>query len=274
VYEGWQVVVGPVSRRPVVFRNGSGERVSVLAEGTEPIDPELVAKARRTLSGYAPKPGGPVNPLKGLTVCAGCGGGLPRNGAKFICAKYSKGALCPAPTVVLATALELYVREAWVTRLSTADPEDPLLAEVAERYAALSRPSGVDGYQEAQAALRSAEAGVQRLAKQQADGLFDPPFDVHLPALQREARAALSAAQSAVAAFTQQRVDISFLLDHETATETIEGASLETRRDLLSVAIRRIWVTKAEGASRKPFDGRSRVRFEWHGDTPERGGQQ
>jgi hypothetical protein len=138
-----------------------------------------------------------------------------------------------------------------------------LLDAVAARYAALKDPKTTEETQEAIAALKTAEAGIQRLVDQMAAGMYDPPFDAHLPRLQEEARAALIVAKARVAKIAPQGVDISFLREPETAYAAWDNADIGLRRDLVRLAIRQIFVKKAT-SRRKGFDGAARVRIIWH----------
>jgi hypothetical protein len=272
VYEGWQVVNQRGNPgNATVFRNENGERVSVFAEGYDPIPPELLAKARAVMTGHLvmpPRTGEPRTRhlLTDLTRCEGCTGALPCEGRSHVCSAHKIGKGCPAPTTVLRTLLEDYIRDAWVSRLKAADDGDPLLKAVAERYAALRDPKTSAEAEEAIAAFKTAEAAVQRLVDQMAAGMYDPPFDTHLPRLQEEARAALIVAKARMEKIMPQSVDISFLREPETAYAAWDGASPQLRRELVRLAIRKIYVSKAE-ARFKPFDGPSRVRIVWHGSA-------
>ncbi|WP_330299921.1 recombinase family protein [Streptomyces sp. NBC_00503] len=269
VYEGWQVTnQRGAPGNATVYRNASGDRVRVLAEGVEPIAHDALARARAVLAGHLvmpPRTGEPRRKhlLTGLTRCAGCKGALPCEGRSHVCSSHKIGKGCPSPTSVLRTALELYVRDAWVARLSAADDDDPLLVAVAERYAALTEPKTSEDAHEVIAAVRTAEAGIQRLVDQMAAGMFDPPFDKHLPRLQEEARAALIIAKARAAKLAPQRVDITFLRDADMAQMAWDGAAPEMRRELARLAIRQIFVSKATGHC-KGFDGDARVTIIWH----------
>ncbi|MDI5969725.1 recombinase family protein [Streptomyces sp. SL13] len=273
VYEGWQVTnQRGAPGNGTVYRNAEGQRVGVLAEGSDPIPSDLLAKARSVLSGHLPiKPvrkGQPrtVHVLTGLTRCTGCLGALPCEGRSHVCSAHKIGKGCPRPTSVMRTALELYVRNRWVSRLSAAEDDDPLLPAVAERYGALQDPRTTAEAREAWAAVEAAERGVERLVQQMAAGMYEPPFDAHLPALQAEARAALLVAKARAAKAAPSVVDLTLLREAETAQQMWDSADVALRRDLARVAIQRIYVSKAAGHC-KGFDGDSRVTIVWHGEA-------
>ncbi|MEU1286165.1 hypothetical protein [Kitasatospora sp. NPDC005856] len=161
-----------------------------------------------------------------------------------------------------------YVTEAWFTKMNTARPDSPILQIAAERWAGLrQKPTDAERMEKAVASLKAAEAGVQRLAKQQADGFFDPPFDTHLPRLQHEARTTLAKAKKEVADPTPKKLDMSFLLEDETIREAWDEASLPLRRDLLRLSLRRVVVSKGRRGY-NVFDGDARVEIHWL-DSPD-----
>ncbi|MFJ1757039.1 recombinase family protein [Kitasatospora sp. NPDC088134] len=250
VYEGWQVMVaqGATTGEDAVFRHPeTGERVSVLAPGAEPVPPDIVRKARAAMRGhmrYETQPSSQkYHLLTDLARCAGCRGAAS-GGRSHVCARHAAGKSCPAPVSVKRTTLEQYVTLAWFSRVNSGDAEDELLWIAADRYAGLQDPAGAEALAEALAAEKVARARVQRIAEHQAAGMYDPPFDVHLPRLQAEARAALQMATEQVAACSSNRLDIGWLLDHEQTEEAWEAADLPLRRDLLRLAIRRVVVAK------------------------------
>ncbi|MFF8613694.1 recombinase family protein [Streptomyces sp. NPDC015350] len=272
VYEGFQVT----NQRgnpgdATVYRNATGERVGVFAEGVEPIPHDLLVKARAVMAGHLP-----MSPrtgeartkhlLTGLTRCDGCKGALPCEGRGHVCSQHKIGEGCPRPASVMRTALEDYIRDAWVARLASAEDDDPLLAAVAMRYASFRDPQASETAHGAIAALKAAEGGVQRLTDQMAAGMYDPPFDAHLPRLKEEVRAAPIVVKARVAKLEPQSIDITFLRDAETARIAWDGADVGLRRELVRIAIRKIFVSKATGHC-KGFNGRSRVTIHWHGES-------
>ncbi|WHM37404.1 recombinase family protein [Streptomyces sp. BPTC-684] len=301
VYEGWQVtnqrgLPGP----DTIFRTPDGHRVSVFEEGYKPIPRELAEKARAAMRGHFPlqmrktpnnmtrtdsglivpehaseAASGPIHPragkpktvhvLTGLTRCHGCAGALPSEGRSHVCSHHKIGKPCPEPTSAMRTSLETHVRTKWIERLCSAEDSDPLLVKVAQRYAMLKHPDDNSAANEAVAELKAAEAGIERIAQQMRDGFFEPPFDAHLPQLQEEARAALIIAKAKVAKLTPKETDIGFLRDRDEAGEAWDDADRDLRRQLVRLAVSRIWVKKAPG-HRRGFDGDSRVIITFHGD--------
>ncbi|MFJ8853801.1 hypothetical protein [Streptomyces sp. NPDC102437] len=154
--------------------------------------------------------------------------------------------------------------------MNTAQPDDPVLQIAAERWAGLQQePADAERMAKAVSALKAAEAGVERLAKQQSDGFFDPSFGTHLPRLQVEARAVQAKAQKEVAEATPKQLDVSFLMEDATIRAAWEEAALPLRRDLLRLVLRRVVVTKVRRGY-NVFDGDERVEIHWL-DSPDPG---
>lgn len=272
VYEGWQVAPRrqkTTRGRFQVYQDKAGNRVGVLADGVEPIPPELLTRARQVAAGHtfatpeqAAREGTTRQLLTDGVNCEGCRGGASPDSNNYRCWRAVQGAPCEAPVSVSRKVLEQYVTEAWFSRMNSAQPDDPLLLIAAERWTGFQQPENAAELAEATAALRAATAGVQRLAAQQASGLFDPPFDAHLPKLQTEARAALDNAKKRVAKATPKRLDITFLLDDARIRQAWESADLGLRRELLRLVIRRVVVRKGR-RGQNFFDGPGRVDIHW-----------
>ncbi|MFY0513511.1 recombinase family protein [Streptomyces anulatus] len=274
VYEGWQVVA--LSRDytwPVAYRNEDGERVRVFAEGVEPVPAELVAKARRVHAGHqrgslGPRSGKATHLLTDLLRCAGCGARMPTSGRSYVCNGHAMGKMCPAPASAMRERIEEYVYAEWLHAVSRADVKegDPLMIAVAERWAALTAPEETEEAHEALAAVKAAEAALERLANDRAKGLYDGAMGRHFPRLVTEAEEALTNTQTRYGQFSGGVVDLTMFDDAEMLAEAWAVADLPMRRDLIRVAVDKITVTQAarRGAT---FDGDARCTIKWA--TPE-----
>ncbi|MFL4902771.1 recombinase family protein [Streptomyces sp. MMS24-I2-30] len=270
VYEGFQVVA--LSRDytwPVAYRDESGKRVRVFAQGVEPVPADLVARARRVHAGHqrgklGPRAGKASHLLTDLLRCAGCGAKMPRSGRSYVCNGHAMGKTCPAPASAMRERIEEYVYTEWRGKVSSADLDggDPLMIAVAERWAALTAPEETEEAREALAAVKAAEAAVERLANDRAKGLYDGAMGRHFPRLVAEAEETLKEAQELSASFSGQSVDLTMFDDSDMLEQKWEAADLPMRRDLLRVAIDKITVTQAvrRGAA---FDGDARCTIEW-----------
>ncbi|MFF5537870.1 recombinase family protein [Streptomyces cinerochromogenes] len=270
VYEGLQVVA--LSRDytwPVAYRDDQGNTVGVFAEGVEPAPAALVARARRVHSGHqrgalGPRIGKASHLLTDLLRCAGCGSKMPTSGRSYVCNGHAMGKPCPAPASAMRERIEEYVYREWLVAVTSAgvDDGDPLMIAVAERWAALTAPEETEAAQDALAAVKAAEAAVERLANDRAKGLYDGAMGKHFPRLVAEAEQRLREAQERADALSGHHVDLTMFDDEELLYQAWEAADLPMRRDLLRVAIDKITVTQAarRGA---PFDGDARCTIEW-----------
>jgi DNA invertase Pin-like site-specific DNA recombinase len=276
VYEGWQVVA--LSRDytwPVAYRDESGNRVSVFADGVDPAPAELVHRARRVHAGHqrgklGARVGKASHLLTDLLRCAGCGSKMPTSGRSYVCNGHAMGKPCPAPASAMRVRIEDYVYRAWLARVAHSDVDagDPLMIAVAERWAALVAPEETEEAAEALAAVRAAESAVERLANDRARGLYDGAMGKHFPRLVTEAEATLQEAQNHAQSFSSSRVDLTMFDDSDLLEGAWDAADMPMRRDLLRVAIDKITVTRAarRGAA---FDGIDRCTIEWATPTEE-----
>jgi DNA invertase Pin-like site-specific DNA recombinase len=260
-FSGWQVhCVG--TNRGVIYTNPKGARVRV---GEPLVSDATRTAAVRAIQGHS-KPsktysGKATNLLTGLTQCT-CGRAMPVSSRSYTCttALYA-GTPCPAPASAYRPALEAYVIRRWFARLRGADETDPLLVVVAKRWAALTKPEETEAVQEAIAVLKAAEATLERLLRDRRDGLYEGPAARFFEPAYRDALAEHNAASVALRAHGGDGVDISFLLDAETAQETWEAADVQLRRDLLGLAIDRITIRRGTGNG--AFNGDERVEIHW-----------
>ncbi|WP_431950491.1 recombinase family protein [Actinacidiphila sp. bgisy167] len=262
VYEGWLTTSGP-KKDPVPY-TVDGKRVR--CADVELIPPDLAERARRVLSGHqmvdsTPRPGRAAHWLTGGVLrCDGCGSALTANSNSYRCNLHEAGAPCPAPVSVKRSSIERYVAEAWAARLNASDPEDPLLPVIAERYAALTRPGETAELRDAMAALKAAEAALEKFHEDDRAGFYAGRSQrFRLPAKQ-EAEARLDAAEERVAALGTRAVDISLFVSGD-AERVWDSADWALKRDLLLLAVDRI--TVKQGRRGVYFDGRQRVHITW-----------
>ncbi|MEU3777743.1 hypothetical protein AB0F11_32040 [Streptomyces sp. NPDC032472] len=152
----------------------------------------------------------------------------------------------------------------WLDRLTNADEEDPLLIVVAERWGALTQPEETAEIEEARAALKAAEAQMERLLRDRRKGLYEGPAARFFEPAWQDVNQDMEAARKTLKAVGGATVDISFLLEPEAAREAWEAADGSMKRELLRLAIDGLTVTKAETTrDRARFDGFSRVEIRW-----------
>ncbi|MGW2591651.1 recombinase family protein [Streptomyces sp. NPDC001515] len=260
-YSGWQVhCVG--NQRGVIYTTPKGNRVRV-GDGLVPDARRL--RAVRAIAGHS-KPtnsyqGKATNLLTGLTKCSGCGRAAPVSSRSYTCTTLVSGPPCTSPASVYRPPLEAYVVSRWLDRLTTAELDDPLLAIVATRWAALTRPEETQESREAAAVLKASEAALERLLRDRRAGLYEGPAARFFDPAYREAMDDYNQAQAQLREHTGSVPDITFLTARDSAQEAWDEADMDMRRDLLRLAIDTVELTKS--TNHGPFNGDERVTIHW-----------
>ncbi|MEU7575997.1 recombinase family protein [Streptomyces sp. NPDC041068] len=272
VYEGWQVV-NPRKTQPEPYLNAKGERVWVLAKGVEAVDADKVARARLNLAGHNIIPGGgdgrPKHLLADLCECSHCGYGMPTTGGSYRCCANDSAAeddapkRCDAPASVVCGLLEDYVVSKWRDKLGELGMGDPLMIAMAQRWAALTRPEETEEAREAVAAVKAAKKAQDRLQAAFDAGAYEGGGVAVFARSMRDATARLDAAQQQAEALTGPTVDLTMFVDPGLLEEAWARADLQTRRDLIRVAVARVRVSKAPNGRGSRFHGDDRVSIEW-----------
>ncbi|WP_181011343.1 recombinase family protein [Streptomyces sp. SM10] len=268
VYEGWQSVTLVKGGRSIAYRNRRGEKVSVLAEGVEPVPAALVKAARLAVAGHsvvAPeyRSRKPKHLLTGLLTCAGCGGsGSAIHGRSYRCYRYTVGQPCPDPSSVMRSYLESYIYDEWTAAILAARVDDasPLMVAVAERWVALTKPEETTEHQEALAAVKGAEKALEQLALDRRAGIYSGVMGRFFPRLVEEAEADLAAASERAAEYGGP-VDLSIFDEPEMLSDAWQAADDDLRRDLIRLAIDRVTITR--GRRGRPFVGEDRCVIKW-----------
>lgn len=262
-YEGWLTERGP--KGPVHYLK-NGKRVSCAEKGAKLIDAALAKKARRSLSGHQRHTviGGNsafhlLSEKRGC--CHSCKSALVASGDSYRCFNVISGKLCEAPTSVQRKCIDQYVGERWAARLNATDPDDPILALVAERYAALTKPDETGAIQEATAELKAAQSALEKFHADDRAGFYEGRSARYRAPAKNQAEARVDAAEEELSKLTDPSVDISFLVNGEAAT-IWEKADPVLRQDLFSLVVDRVYVTQSPGRGKR-FKGSERVRFEW-----------
>lgn len=266
VYEGWQVRV--ISRErtwPVLYLNSAGSRVSVFAEGVQPIDPELVARARRVMGGHqtgaeAAREGVAKHLLTDLLRCEGCGARMPSSGRSYACNGHSTGKPCPRPASVTRALADDAVTWSWQVFMGTSDPYGSVMGLVAERWQSLNEPEQTAERAEADAAVKAATATLEQLMRDRQAGLYKG-LDKLFRGLHADARASLETAEERAEELRPKSVDISFLLDAELLEWTWDAADMPTRRAMLRLAVEEVTVRQGKRGQR--WDAEERLSIRW-----------
>ena len=275
VYEGWQVI-SDERHNPVAYRDARGERVSVLAPGVEPLDPDLVRRARSvaTRRAFSERSGTASGLLTGILRCEGCGGPMNLAGRREVqyyrCGRFSSGQRCPAPATIIARQIEPYMVHTFREAITGLDPEEPddlaAIAVVAERWTASMRPRETAEAQEVAQAVRDVERQLDRLMADREAGLYDGPLGARFQRRYAELQAAYEIATARRAQVAAPTLDITWMLDRETLAGAWDAADPETRHWILAAAIRRATVRRAPRGHRQPPSARTRIVFVWQAE--------
>ncbi|WP_102923930.1 recombinase family protein [Streptomyces noursei] len=267
-YSGWQVIqIRPGHPEP--YRNAQGQRVRL--KGTALVSPELQRKVQEALSTGHVVPieqrahdTRPKHLLTGLLRCEGCGRSMPKGGRSYLCQAAVGGTGCKTRAQAKMNAIEEFVFQAWLARLTHAAADDPVMLAVSERWTARMKPEETEEEQAARAALRAAEAGLKRLLDDRQAGVYDGAAARYFGPLLREANEAVEAARAEVGKYDGGgAVQLPFRsVSLEELTAAWDDASLPMKRDLLRLAIDRIMVRKAPRRGIR-FNGHERLDIEW-----------
>ncbi|MCC2278976.1 recombinase family protein [Streptomyces sp. ET3-23] len=267
-FSGWQVIqIRP--GHPEAYRNSKGQKVRL--KGKALVTSEMQRKAQETLTGgnliplaHRARDTRRKHLLTDLMRCEGCGRSMSMGGASYKCQAATGGTGCKAIASVKVEAIENFVFNAWLARLTNAAEDDPIVIAVSERWTARVRPEETAEEQAARAALRTAEAGLKRLLDDRQAGVYDGAAARYFGPLLRDANKAVEAAREEVNHYSHGgTVTLPFeSVEHETLTATWDAADLPKKRDLLRLAIERITVRKAPRQGAR-FNGHERLVIEW-----------
>jgi len=266
VYEGWMTI--SIKGRNVLYTTAKGKRVRVVKKKHLPrmISEEQATRARRVLRGHQTVPGmvpagRAKHLLTGKPKCPACKCAMVASGRSFICSTKNAGKSCPEPSSVSRERLEAYVTYQWVKRLSALDPEDPLLGIIAERWTALQQPEETAELEAARLTLKEAQADEERFYADDRAGFYKGRAEKYRMPAKQAIDARIEVAEERIAELSGgESADIGWLLDGS-VEEFFEHADLPLRRDLISLAIERVWVRP--GKRGQPFDGLARVDIDW-----------
>ncbi|MFI6607133.1 recombinase family protein [Streptomyces sp. NPDC050507] len=265
-YYGTQVIqIRPGHPEP--YRNTKGELVPL--RGTALITRDQQRRAQNNLAGnnVIPVPNRARDTrakhlLTGLLQCPGCKRSMSMGGRSYLCQAATGGTGCHVKASARTTAIESYVFEAWLARLTGADDDDSIMIAVSERWTARTKPEETAAEQAARSVLDAAEADLAGLirTRKQYTGAAERYYFQQLT----EATEAVDAAKEQAAKHgSAGRVQLPFLsVSVEDLTRAWEDADPYLKRDLLRLAIDRITVHKAPRRGCK-FDGDSRLTIAW-----------
>ncbi|MFF4672124.1 recombinase family protein [Streptomyces sp. NPDC001279] len=196
--------------------------------------------------------------LTGIMRCPHCRVGVVSGGASYRCRTRMEGG--PAACVGVRTSaarVDWTVGEMWVTHVSSLEPEDPVLHEIARRWLAYQDPERAEQQRHVSAALDDAERRMTEL---------EDAYFVH-GRLKKDRFEKLSAgltaqieAQRVELEALRRQSDLTPLLDGALLSEAWEAAELVDKRMLLRCAIEDLTLLPSTGqGDRRPIEDRLAV---------------
>ncbi|WP_433530750.1 recombinase family protein [Micromonospora sp. CA-263727] len=259
------------------YRDERGQTVSVGEGVITPGERARILRALGDRSATVVKRGGFVSRgerrsstlLADTLRCPCCAGRSTQSGAvgrkSYRCGTYGNGRTCDGFTVPISDTDEA-ISLAFLHRLATLEPGDPLLDAVADAWTARVAREDIDARDAAQDALDEARADLARVRRLAAAGTFT---DEDVAEVMPELRAKVKAAEDALAAVPVPQADISPLLDLAQSIPAWFDLPTNERRPLLGLAISEVRPTKADrrGVRFKPSE---RLLIVWADGTTSR----
>ncbi|ALX67272.1 recombinase family protein [Microbacterium sp. XT11] len=251
----------------------TGETVSLMAEGEEPIVTEGERMALlQVLDSRLRRYGRGLRAVRqpesllggGMVICAACGRTCNSFGNAYRCRKRDyTGDPCPRPLSVTLETLEDAVKREWAFHLAKLEPGDELLDRVAERWLARNDPAPIREREELTERLRTLEAKL--------DAADHDHYVRGSLSAERHARIAdalaeqMARVKAELKALPEPEADLGALLDPELSLPAIMSAPVLEARALLRLAIDKVIVSAAPYPGAR-FHAHQRMRIVWAGE--------
>ena len=211
--------------------------------------------------------------LTGFVHCSLCTAAMARHVGRrgrdpvavYRCARHGRGQQCRGVSIY-AEDIEREVVRRFIAKLAALEPGDPLLERIVERWPALSVPRGHADRAILEEKLRNAETRLADLYEARYQrGEFDSPEDmVKYEASRGRLAEQRDAARDALAEFGPPPIlDLALLLNTELSSEAWPHLPLQRQRELLGLAISRVYVLPSEGRGWHATPAEDRVHPVW-----------
>ncbi|MFE5716129.1 recombinase family protein [Streptomyces sp. NPDC056501] len=214
-----------------------------------------------------PKPEGTAL-LTGLVHCAvpGCGRRMHRVGGSYQCMARRAGNQCIGASA-LAGTVDRYVAEQFLTRLPSLEPDDPLLAAIADRWVRRADPETFAKRDALTEEIQDQEARLADLEDARyVRGEFSGAAAVERYArLSARLRGRIEGLRDELRKLSVPAADVAPMLDAVTLREAWTDATDDVRRERLSLAMDRVEVSK--GVRGQRIIPERRIRIHWAGDA-------
>ncbi|MFM9445076.1 recombinase family protein [Streptomyces acidiscabies] len=200
--------------------------------------------------------------LTGIECCGLCGSRMSKAGTSYACATHRMGRDCPGVTARVES-LDAYVSGAFLSRLPSLEPEDDLLAVIAERWVKQKDPEVFAKRDAIEAEIREEEARLADLEEARyVRGEFVGPDAIdRYNRLAGRLRGRVEGLRADLVKMPTPTVDISPLLDGVLLNEAWEADDVAGRRERLRLAIDSVTVGKGRRGAR--FVGHERCVIKW-----------
>ncbi|MFB6632364.1 recombinase family protein [Streptomyces sp. NPDC056362] len=204
--------------------------------------------------------------LTGIARCGSCGSRMSREGTSYQCSKHRTGRGC-AGVSARVKSIDDYVTRAFLSRLSSLEPQDPLRAVIAERWARREAPEIFAMRDVVTAEISDEEARLTDLEEARyLRGEFDGPAAVErYSELTGRLGRRIDGLRADLLRMPLPSVDVSAVLEDCLLRGAWEADDASAGRDRLGLAIDRVEVRRGRVGVR--FDGEERCRIVWAAES-------
>ncbi|MFJ8298488.1 recombinase family protein [Streptomyces sp. NPDC094447] len=200
--------------------------------------------------------------LTGMARCGLCGGRMSKAGTSYQCSGHRMGRGCSGVSA-RAESIDAYVTRAFLSRLSSLEPQDPLRAVIADRRMQRKDPEAFAKRVaiEAEIAHERARSADLEEARYVRGEFGDTDAIARYDRLAARLRTRIEGLRADLLRMPSPSVDISPLLDAGLLRAAWDADDAAGRRERLGLAIDRVEVRRGRVGVR--FDGDARCRIVW-----------
>ncbi|MFE1406187.1 recombinase family protein [Streptomyces sp. NPDC058770] len=200
--------------------------------------------------------------LTGIARCGLCGARMSQAGTSYACSSNRMGRGCVGVTARVES-LDAYVSDAFLCRLPALEPDDDLLAAIAERWVKQEDPEVFAKRDAIEAEIREEEARLADLEEARyVRGEFSGADAIdRYNRLAGRLRGRIEGLRIGLAEMPAPTIDITPLLDGELLREAWKASDTAGRRERLRLAMDSVTVSKGRRGAR--FVGHERCDIAW-----------
>lgn len=205
---------------------------------------------------------GRMRDKKGTGALEPCGGSMSHRGGRYRCeVRQTRGESICGGVVTLAERIDQAVGEAWVRHITTLEPDDPVIAEIARRWLAFSDPETQAKKEESQRELDAAQKRVRKLEDD--FYIYGKMDEERFEELSEGQRTVIESTIAALEALDAE-ADLTPLMQIENLRDAWEGADMADKRMLLKCALGEKGITVRSAARQGDHTPiLERLEFDW-----------